>query len=119
MISVATNGKCYPCHCFTDVKEYCEGDIFSKAIPLFEDIDANFVEPCKTCNLKYFCKAKCIADGYFASGSPYVVNMNKCRTEHQIMGASAYILYELQKHEKEFSTFQKLIKRVMKQYDNS
>lgn len=119
MISVATDGTCYPCHCFTNIKEYCSGNIYEKVRPLFPDMNADTLEPCKSCKIRYFCKAKCAADGYFANGKPYRMNLNKCKTEYQIIGASAYILYEMQQRKREYAAFRSLLTRVEHQYNNS
>lgn len=118
MVSIATDGSCYPCHCFVNIKEYCAGSIYDNVQPLFSGLNADTMKPCKACEIKYFCKAKCAADGYFANKDPYSMCTDKCKAEYQMIGASAYILYELQQRKVEYMAFRNLLKRVEGQYSN-
>lgn len=118
MICIDTNGNCYPCHCFVNIKEYCIGNIYEKSYPIFEKVSSDNLKPCKDCQYRYFCKARCMADGYFENGTPYCMNEKKCVTEKTIIGISAYILNKLIRNNKEYEAYKKILKMSMGKYSN-
>lgn len=113
---IGTDGKCYPCHCFVNIDEYSCGTLKEGSSALFPDLAADTITPCKDCEIRYFCKAKCVADAFYTHKDPYHMNEFKCFTEKAFVGASAYVLSELQKKPDEFRIFRHLISKGGERY---
>lgn len=113
---IGTDGKCYPCHCFVNIADYVSGTVLDGSKPLFLDLAADTIQPCRDCEIRYFCKAKCLADAFYTHKDPYHMNEFKCMTEKVFVGASAYILSELLQRRGEFRAFQYIISNGSKKY---
>lgn len=119
VICIATDGKCYPCHCFVNIAEYVSGTVHEGSKPLFTDLAADTIVPCKNCEIRYFCKAKCYADAFYTHEVPYRMNELKCKTEKMFVGASAYILSELIKRKEEYAAFKYILSRGAGKYSRN
>lgn len=78
LISVAPDGTVYPCHVFHK-PEFAVGNILSsvnltemlnksRVIKQFRDLDVEHKIPCLKCDVRYFCRGGCIAQGFASSG---------------------------------------------------
>lgn len=111
VIAISTEGIFYPCHCFVGHEKFNSGNLWDGYNPLFKEYSADTINSCKNCDIKYFCKARCYADSYYATGD--IINMYKyrCDIERLIVSCSAYILKEIQKHKKHYKIFKFLMER--------
>lgn len=112
--SISLDGKVYPCQCFNEYKEFQCGEIQGEYKEIFKEYNADTLEECKNCNIRYFCKARCYADAYYSHGDIGKFNKTRCAYEKMIVGGSAYILYKLRT---EFPRQYKMFYRFLKNYD--
>ena len=116
MYSISTDGSCYPCQCFDKNTKYSSGSIFNLKKNVFGNISAEQIEPCSSCDVRFFCKARCYADAFYTTGDIKRMNASRCKAEKTIIGASAYILAMLQEHPKEYNGFKMLVEKVSRIY---
>lgn len=98
---VNPDGKLYPCHQFSEMEEYCMGDVFSKDYNM--DISAHFARnivtqkpDCADCMAKYYCSGGCAANNIKYTGDmnkPYAITCEMMRRRLELaLGIEAYKL---------------------------
>lgn len=96
LVAVSTEGDLYPCHCFVNSREYKMGN-FQEGITnmelkkKFESLDADTIQDCKECPIRYYCGNRCFADSFWYCNDIAKMNQYRCALEKEYFKAAIYI----------------------------
>lgn len=94
LFSVSTKGDIYPCHLFTDLEDFCLGNVnddffnnekYLKLREELEQYDRRQYEPCKSCFANRLCIG-CLGSNYFRTGDKYTPSPFICGMFKDVVG---------------------------------
>lgn len=109
LFSISAKGEIYPCHLFTDLDEFClgnvEDDFFqNEAYQKFREVMENFnrreLEPCKSCFANRLCIG-CLGANYFRTGDKYTPSPFICGMFQEVVKLvlATLVVREREKHD--------------------
>lgn len=111
LVAIATDGNLYPCQTLVGHKECACGSVQSRIwVRRYEKINDNIIPTCSKCDLKYSCKARCLANNIIMEKDVLFPEKSRCVLEHKIFACSAYIVRQLQKYPLELAVLRKAFK---------
>jgi len=68
LFSLSTTGDFFSCHALNQEEKFKCGNVFETVKSNFSDINAEAIDSCNKCDIKYLCKSRCFADSYLING---------------------------------------------------
>lgn len=114
-VSIAANGKVYPCDSFIGNEEFCLGDIWngldSDKRNLFFHQNVDNKKTCQNCWIKYICGGDCYHNSYVNNGRIDEPDSVLCEVNIHIVEEIIVFICNLQRdHDKQYRTLKRLLK---------